>query len=418
MEDTRFPLTDLPDTVLLDILRRCPPGSISGFDLPLALAQVRLLGTLDPHWAAPLLRLATSHAFVRDRLAAWLASLNLTWPWSEPLLSRALESLPRLRSLQAGSSFATDARLTHASLSLLPSTLTRLALDTVPLAASRVLSFVSTRLAALQSLSLMAVDAQDFHLRGQWDAPLAELRYLGCLRAPDRSLPGLSALVEVAPRLEALKLVLEHRLMQGIQALAPLGTTLTGLTLAAVSIRDPPLELGVLAETLPLLERLAISADEAPLRLGRCPGLANLTRLTALELSSVEGDDDLALLCREFTPCLPPGLALGLAVSDLTCSGLEPLAGLGGLLVSLNLKMSGQQLDALGMSAVSGLTRLSSLTVDKWQIHPWEAAEYGIENEDQKLGAWTLPSSLRHLSMEGKEAPPVRSFSSFSTRSA
>ena len=65
----RFPLLELPDDVLANVLQRCPPGSIAGFPLPLALAQVRVTGSVDPNWVRPLLRVAAKCRYLE--IGSW-----------------------------------------------------------------------------------------------------------------------------------------------------------------------------------------------------------------------------------------------------------------------------------------------------------------------------------------------------------
>ena len=72
----RFPLFDLPDNVLANVLQRCPPGSIAGFPLPLALAQVRVTGSVDPYWVRALLHLAANCPAVLGHLSRHLRSLD------------------------------------------------------------------------------------------------------------------------------------------------------------------------------------------------------------------------------------------------------------------------------------------------------------------------------------------------------
>lgn len=72
-----FPLLRLPDVVLADILRRCPAGSIAGFHLPLALEQVRLLGTIDPHWLNQLLRACEKFPKLWEHIGRYFVEMNV-----------------------------------------------------------------------------------------------------------------------------------------------------------------------------------------------------------------------------------------------------------------------------------------------------------------------------------------------------
>lgn len=199
-----LPLLDLPDELLVNVLRRCPPGSLGGFSLPLALAQVRLTGSVDPHWARPLLHLAATCPPVLGRLSQHLRSIK--WlSCSSGSLAAVAAHLVRLEELTTWSSDA----VTH--LAVMPTGLTRLVMvaNVVEFATPENLSASLLRLTALEELDLGRVS---FDRENPWTmgASLPSLRRLSCrLRLPEDlnlSVPNLEALeswraVETLPRL-------------------------------------------------------------------------------------------------------------------------------------------------------------------------------------------------------------------------
>ena len=195
----RFPLLELPDDVLANVLRRCPPGSIAGFPLPLALAQVRATGSVDPHWLRPLLHLASKWPAVLDRLAPHLQSIELLAAQRTKELEVMAPFLTRLERLTAQS------RIPLSLLPALPTSLTELKVSLFKntsrsscLCPSEVLYPSLLRLTALEELKMSGLSGEC-----PLDASLPRLRRLKCLGQPPR---GLAAF---APNLEALETELE-----------------------------------------------------------------------------------------------------------------------------------------------------------------------------------------------------------------
>lgn len=96
--EERFPLLELPDNVLANVLQRCPPGSIGGFPLPLALTHLRLTGSLDPYWLRPLVDLASRCPPILERLSRELRSATLL-PGETRALEAIVSQLTRLEGL-------------------------------------------------------------------------------------------------------------------------------------------------------------------------------------------------------------------------------------------------------------------------------------------------------------------------------
>ena len=120
--DVRFPLLELPDGVLANVLQRCPLGSIAGFPLPLAMAQVRVTGSVDPNWLRPLVHLASKCPAVLDRLTSHLRSIEL-WHEGTRNLEKLMPQMPRLESL------AIRGRIYDPLLPSLPTSLTKLSVQ-------------------------------------------------------------------------------------------------------------------------------------------------------------------------------------------------------------------------------------------------------------------------------------------------
>ena len=97
MNKEPFPLFDLPDGILVNVLQRCPVRLIPGFHLPLALAQVRVTGSADSRWLRPLLHVAARCPAVLDHLSRHLRSLEFDPRPSE--LEAVIPSLSRLERL-------------------------------------------------------------------------------------------------------------------------------------------------------------------------------------------------------------------------------------------------------------------------------------------------------------------------------
>ena len=111
-----------PDDVLANVLQRCPPGSIAGFPLPLALAQVRLTGSVDPNWMWPLLHLASKCPAVLRWLSPHLRSIKIG-RGGVKVLEAIVPQLTRLDCLECRSSLSPN------QLATLPTSLTKLSLS-------------------------------------------------------------------------------------------------------------------------------------------------------------------------------------------------------------------------------------------------------------------------------------------------
>ena len=187
-----FPLLELPDDVLSNILQRCPPGSIAGFPLPLALAQVRLRGSVDPNWLRPLLHAASKCPVVLDRLTPHLRSIKLLATQSTNPLIPVAPYLTRLERLSI------DQKVSTAALSALPTGLTKLSVWGVDLEEGSLedLSASLLRLTALEELDLITFLGDEHWTVG---GSLPRLRRLECSGRPPRDLDTF------APNLEALE---------------------------------------------------------------------------------------------------------------------------------------------------------------------------------------------------------------------
>ena len=187
----RFPLLDLPASALTNVLQRCPSGSIAGFSLPLALAQIRLTGSVDPHWLRPLLHVAAKSPAVIRRISPHLRSLELMCGTTKDL-EVVLPQLTRLESLSANSD------IPEATMAVLPTTLTRL---------ERILLFLASTSADAHAASLLRLTAlEDLRLRifpkqTEWavGGSLPRLRRLQCSGRLPSDFPTF------APNLEALE---------------------------------------------------------------------------------------------------------------------------------------------------------------------------------------------------------------------
>ena len=206
-----FPLLELPDGVLANVLHRCPPGSIAGFPLPLVLAQVRVTGSVDPHWLRPLLHLASKWPAVLDRLTPHLRSIELLEDQSTKELEVMAPKMTCLESLTAQS------RIPLSLFPALPISLTELRapLFTNTSSSSRVgpsevLYPSLLRLTALEELEISGLSGAC-----PLDASLPRLRRIRCRGRPPR---GLAAF---APNLE----VLETELVSEDLELLPSGLT-------------------------------------------------------------------------------------------------------------------------------------------------------------------------------------------------
>ena len=249
---TVFPLLELPDGVLANVLQRCPPGSIAGFPLPVALAQVRVTGSVDPHWARPLLHAASKCPAVLDHLSRHLRSVDLSLAKSIRELEAVAGRLARLESLTIFTS------ISESLLAILPMSLTSLsffALDPAPPEALLTLT-------GLEELNL------GFSPRGVLSVPLPRLLRLSSYSSPADDI-GL-----MAPNLEALAAPIEP---------GQLGTLPLSLTRLNFSEWDN------LGQSLLPLTRLTALADLTFPRalgfVGQLPELvAALVNLTRLEV--------------------------------------------------------------------------------------------------------------------------------------
>ena len=257
-----FPLLELPDDVLDNVLQRCPPGSIAGFPLPLALAQVRLTGSVDPYWLRPLLHLASKYPAVLDRLTPHLRSIELLEAQSTSSMIAIAPFLTRLERLSI------DQKVSTATLAALPTCLTKLSVRGVILKGGSLedLSSSLLRLTALEEL-----DLGDFPEMADWTVGgslprLRRLKYSWGMLPRDLGTfaPNLEALeAELATvDLERLPITLTELRFAGSwssnDSLLPL-TRLTGLKdLGLTPYMNIPEELPELLGSLTALTRLEI----------------------------------------------------------------------------------------------------------------------------------------------------------------
>ena len=211
----RFSLLELPDDLLANVLQRCPPGSIAGFPLPLALAQVRLTGSVDPNWLRPLLHLASKCPAVLDRVSMHLRSIELLATQSTNPLTPIAPFLTQLVRLSI------DQKVSTATLSALPTCLTKLSVKGVGLEGASLgdLSALLLRLTALEDLDLDFLSRIDPWAVGGSLPRLRRLKYRCGLPPVD--------LGTFAPNLEALEGGLEP------EDLEQLPITLTELRIAS-----------------------------------------------------------------------------------------------------------------------------------------------------------------------------------------
>ena len=261
-EAHRFPLLELPDDVLANIFQRCPPGSIAGFPLQLALVQVRLTGSVDPNWAWALTRLAARSPAVRQRLSRHLRSVG---PSQTHDLEVVAPHLTALEELDVG------ANIPLSLLAELPTSLTKLCGVNLEGGTHEALCLSLLRLTALEELKLRFICRDD-----DWDVggTLPRLRRL----ALSVSVPNDLALF--APNLEALN----ARLLPEDLPRLPVG--LTSLEVFH------ELEMSLMPLTrLSGLRKLSVSSDFADAELEDL--FAVLTTLTSLKLQWDFDDDEL-----------------------------------------------------------------------------------------------------------------------------
>ena len=187
-----FPLLELPDDVLANVLQRCPPGSIAGFPLPLALAQVRVTGSVDNNWLRPLLHLAAKCPAVLNRLTPHLRSIELLESQSTSPLIPIVPFLTRLERLSI------DQKVSTVTLNALPCSLTKLSVRGVDLKGGS-LEDASASLLRLTALEELKLGEFPNEARRAVIGSLPRLRRLGY------SLGPLTDLGTFAPNLEALE---------------------------------------------------------------------------------------------------------------------------------------------------------------------------------------------------------------------
>ena len=176
--EQHFPLLELPDDVLANVLQRCPPGSIAGFPLPLALAQIRVTGSVDPYWLRPLLHAASKCPAVLDHLSRHLRSLELLETQNPSFLTPIAPFLTRLERL----SIDIDEKVSTATLAALPTGLTKLSVMGIGLegGSPEDLSALLLRLTALEELELGNLREQWNPVRWVVGGTLPRLRRLKC----------------------------------------------------------------------------------------------------------------------------------------------------------------------------------------------------------------------------------------------
>ena len=98
--DSRFPLFDLPDSVLSNILQRRSSEDRTGPSLPLSLATARVCGTLDPY-RDPLIRLYRKVGVVK-RVMTGVQDVDLTVydPGQDPDINAALKAIKGLKGFR------------------------------------------------------------------------------------------------------------------------------------------------------------------------------------------------------------------------------------------------------------------------------------------------------------------------------
>lgn len=258
-DDALFQLQKLSEGPLANVLRCLEPGSIGGFHLPLALLQVRILGTLDPHWTTPMLAVASRSRAILDHLSSGLVALTLSQPGLQQHLAvDLLPHLTRLERLEASEpafGVVRDEGCLDGELLLsLPPSITCIYLDSCYSASAPGFWSGFEHLSSLEELT------DGLGPPGPEDGPfmLASLRHLSI----PLLLPGLPG---IAPGLRSLCIGLWTD--RDIGDLAPLGGTLTALTLlvpdpSSVSGSNasvPTKVLKAVTEAAPILCRLSLA---------------------------------------------------------------------------------------------------------------------------------------------------------------
>ena len=340
---TVFPLLELPDGVLANVLQRCPPGSIAGFPLPLVLAQVRVTGWVDPHWARPLLHAASKCPAVLDHLSRHLRSVELSQGRTEALKAE-LSLLPRLEKLSL------HAKAQPSLLAALPTSLTKLSLELLDLEewSPETLSGSLMHLMRLEDLCLGSPSLKEGCAVG---ATLPRLRRLECWLWFPQDLAIL------APRLETLASWI------GADSLVRLPTTLTQLKFSR--LQDFEGSLSPLTR-LTGLQDLTLPGDLDFAE--QLPGLLeSLTALTRLDIGDdVTGGNLLPLLAALDRSSESLGITLHYLRIDAGTVGLEPLFKR--LLVAWLLLV--EDPSSLPWAALTRLTRLG-LHVDGRKDASW-----------------------------------------------
>ena len=370
----RFPLLELPDVVLANVLQRCPPGSIAGFPLPLALAQVRVTGSVDPHWVRPLLHLAAKCPAVLDRVSMHLKSIALVETQSTNPLIPIAPFLTKLERLSIVPRSSTN-RLSTFQMSALPTCLTKLSVKGVDLKVSSLedLSASLLRLTALEDLDLGIFSRVDRWAVGGSLPRLRRLEYNWEMLPRD--------LGTFAPNLEALEAKL------GPKDLEQLPITLTELRFAGgwsskVSLLPLTRLTGLKDLCLWYNERIPEELPEL---------IEALTALTQLEVLSHVAEGDLPRLVKALERG-PKGLGLCLSQLCLDVSSLaverlfQQLERLFRQLVHAKIDMRCTYLPSLPWAALTRLNRL------------------GLEVDGRKDASWIQPlsqlPSLRELEVK------------------
>ena len=359
-----FRLFALPEHILANILRRC--ATIGGLPVTVALAQLRLTGSMDPNWLLPLLHLATRCPALRGRLTRHLRSIELLSGYNESL-EALVPQLTRLESLTS------EGPLSSSLLASLPVSLTRLSLGCD--GASNLPASLA-RLTALEELEL------DFDLPlGIWGpmaySSLPTLRRLSC-----KSLPMGLHIGILAPNLEALDI--KSSMMQfGLIAHLPLSTT--RLHLGPHDLHPGPL----LALTrLSGLRDLALPS--ATSHLAELPAIvAGLPALSRLHIASIPSEDVLLKLVEalERLPNGQLGIRLFSGHINTAPGGLERL-----LPSLLEAGFNDGACDNLAWQTMTRLTRL--------QLHCGVLRASGIQ------GVTRLAPGLRELDIEAWGSVP------------
>lgn len=356
----------LPDDLVLRILERCTSGR---FSLELALYQVRLTGSVDPHWIRPLLHVAAKCPAVRQRLSQSLRHVQLGCARSTELLRAVGPKLTELQSLE----LLDGSKLAGSLLASLPTSLKKIG----PLGyMTKSAEFYTGSLLRLTALEDLELSSSSFTERWTVGGELPRLRRLVC----DGRLPW--DLVRFAPRLEELETTGD------LATQAPLPGSLTRVSFARGMAHGPPLSplthLGGLEDlTLPPAwtdaPGLAIILQQ--------PGLlAPFTALTRLEIPGRLKAADLPQLV-EALQGRPQ--ALGICLRGCELQGPAPLEATAELFECL-VELQDLVTDRADLLPWNSMTRLTRLTV-KGEGGPW------LENLSQLPRLVDLKLTLRRI---------------------